>query len=92
MKFEHQYRTPLYPHREAQLEKKAARREAAKERDQSPEINKVPGGGDIMGGDDSFAAAKARYCVAQLGTQGARNLIGASVATLAMTEQKDNRN
>ena len=46
--------------REAQLEKKAARREAAKEREQSPEISKLPGGGDIMGGDDSFAAAKAR--------------------------------
>ena len=47
--------------REAQLEKKAARREAAKEREQSPDISKLPGGGDIMGGDDSFAAAKARY-------------------------------
>lgn len=46
--------------REAQLEKKAARREAAKEREQSPDISKLPGGGDIMGGDDSFAAAKAR--------------------------------
>ena len=42
-----------------------------------------------MGGDDSFAAAKARYCVAQHGT---RHLIEASVATLAMTEQKDTRN
>lgn len=47
--------------REAQLEKKAARREATKEREQSPEMNKLPGGGDIMGGDDSFAAARARY-------------------------------
>ncbi len=47
--------------REAQLEKKAASREAAKEREQSPDISKLPGGGDIMGGDDSFAAAKARY-------------------------------
>ena len=47
--------------REAQLEKKAARREAAKEREQSPDISKLPGGGDIMGGGDSFAAAKARY-------------------------------
>ena len=46
--------------REAQLEQKAARREAAKEREQSPEMSKLPGGGDIMGGDDSFAAAKAR--------------------------------
>ena len=47
--------------REAQLEKKDARREAAKEREQSPDTSKLPGGGDIMGGDDSFAAAKARY-------------------------------
>lgn len=47
-------------HREAQLEQKAARREAAKEREQSPDISKLPGGGDIMGGDDSFAAAQAR--------------------------------
>ena len=46
--------------REAQVEKRAARRDAAKEREQSPEMNKLPGGGDIMGGDDSFAAAKAR--------------------------------
>ena len=46
--------------REAQLEKKAARREATKEREQSPDMSKLPGGGDIMGGDDSFAAAKAR--------------------------------
>lgn len=46
--------------REAQLEKKAARREATKEREQSPDMSKLLGGGDIMGGDDSFAAAKAR--------------------------------
>lgn len=46
--------------REAQLEKKAARREAAREREQSPDMSKLPGGGDIMGGDDSFAAARAR--------------------------------
>ena len=46
--------------REAMIEKKAARREAAKERDASPDMNRLIGGGDVMGGDDSFAAAKAR--------------------------------
>ena len=46
--------------REAQVEQKMARREAARERDQSPELLKLPGGGDIMGGDDSFLSAKAR--------------------------------
>ena len=56
-------------YREAQLEKKAARREAAKEREQSPELNKLLGGGDIMGGDDSFAAAKARCGAAWLQKQ-----------------------
>ncbi|EIE20044.1 hypothetical protein COCSUDRAFT_48583 [Coccomyxa subellipsoidea C-169] len=46
--------------REAQIEKKMARREAARERDASPDIVKLPGGGDVMGGDDSLEAAKAR--------------------------------
>ena len=46
--------------REAQIEQRMARREAAKERDQSPELRKLPGGGDIMGGDDSFSSAKTR--------------------------------
>ena len=46
--------------REAQIEQRMARREAAKERDQSPEQLKLLGGGDIMGGDDSFSSAKAR--------------------------------
>ncbi|CAL8471137.1 g10679 [Coccomyxa elongata] len=46
--------------REAQIEKKMARREAAKERDASPDIVKLPGGGDVMGGDDSLEAARAR--------------------------------
>jgi hypothetical protein len=32
----------------------------AKERDASPEMNRMYGGGDVMGGDDSFAAAKRR--------------------------------
>ena len=54
--------------REAVIEKKAARREAGKERDASPDLVRLPGGGDVMGGDDSFAAAKARcdYCAAAL--------------------------
>ena len=47
-------------YREALIEKKAARREAARERDASPDLVKLPGGGDVMGGDDSLAAAKAR--------------------------------
>ncbi len=38
-----------------------ARREAARERDASPDIVKLPGGGDVMGGDDSLEAAKARH-------------------------------
>ena len=46
--------------REARMDQKVARREAAKEREASPEITKLPGGGDVMGGDDSLAAAKAR--------------------------------
>lgn len=43
-------------------EKRAARREEAKARDYSPDAGVVPGSsfGNIMGGDDSFAAAKAR--------------------------------
>ncbi|KAK3282310.1 hypothetical protein CYMTET_9946 [Cymbomonas tetramitiformis] len=32
----------------------------AREREASPDIGGLYGGGDIMGGDDSFAAAKAR--------------------------------
>ena len=47
--------------REAQVEKRMARREAARERDSSPVLDRLPGGGgDIMGGEDSFAAARAR--------------------------------
>ncbi len=37
-----------------------ARREAARAREDSPELMRVTGGGDVMGGGDSFAAAKAR--------------------------------
>lgn len=47
--------------REALIEKKMARREAAKAREDSPEVMRVTGGGDVMGGDDSFEAARARY-------------------------------
>eukprot|EP00854_Cymbomonas_tetramitiformis_P001721 gene1721-2382_t len=46
--------------REAMLEKKAVQRQQAREREASPDIGGLYGGGDIMGGDDSFAAAKAR--------------------------------
>lgn len=46
--------------REAVLEKKAARREEAREREFSPEMNRLIGGGDVMGGDDSFEAARQR--------------------------------
>lgn len=35
------------------------RREAARDREASPDVVKLPGGGDVMGGDDSFAAARA---------------------------------
>jgi hypothetical protein len=38
-----------------------ARREAAREREASPDLVKLPGGGDILGGDDSLEAAKARF-------------------------------
>lgn len=55
----HQYGIVL-KFREAQIEKRIARREEAKARDASPDIQRLPGGGDIFGGDDSFAAAKAR--------------------------------
>ena len=42
------------------MEQKAARREAARERETSPAMTRLPGGGDVMGGDDSFQAARAR--------------------------------
>ena len=38
----------------------ATDREEAKARDASPDRQFLPGGGDMMGGDDSFAAAKMR--------------------------------
>ena len=45
--------------REARIDQKVARREAAREA--SPEMLRLPGGGDVMGGDDSLAAARARW-------------------------------
>lgn len=47
--------------REVQIENKIARREVAKAREASPELTHLPGGGDVMGGGDSFQAARARY-------------------------------
>jgi hypothetical protein len=46
--------------REAQMEKKAVRRQEAKDRDDDGVMTTMYGGGDVMGGDDSFAAAKRR--------------------------------
>lgn len=45
------------------MDQKMARREAAKDREASPAMTRLPGGGDIMGGDDSLAAARARYAM-----------------------------
>ena len=42
------------------MEARAARRQDKRAREDSPEMVKLIGGGDVMGGDDSFAAAKAR--------------------------------
>ena len=46
--------------REALIEKRMARREDARARDASPDLAHIPGGGDMYGGDDSFAAARNR--------------------------------
>ena len=43
------------------MEARAARRQDKRAREDSPEMNKLIGGGDVMGGDDSFSAAKARH-------------------------------
>lgn len=43
------------------MEARAGRREEKRAREESPEITKLPGGGNVMGGDDSFAAARARF-------------------------------
>ena len=45
--------------REAKVEARVARREAERARDVSPDAV-VTGGGNVMGGSDSFAAALAR--------------------------------
>jgi hypothetical protein len=47
-----------------QVEARLARREEAKAREESPDLM-AAGGAHIMGGDDSFAAAKARWGVGQ---------------------------
>lgn len=47
--------------REGRIDAKMAKRETAKEREASPDVVHVPGGGNIFGGDDSFQAAKERY-------------------------------
>lgn len=46
--------------REATIEKKIAAREERRMAADSPERARLDGGGSIMGGGDSFAAAKAR--------------------------------
>ena len=46
--------------REAVAANRLARREEAKARDASPDRAFLPGGGDMMGGDDSIHAARAR--------------------------------
>ena len=46
--------------REAKVEARVARREEKRAREDSPEITRLPGGGNVMGGDDSFAAARAK--------------------------------
>lgn len=47
--------------REALVEKRIARREDARAREASPDVAVIPGGGDMYGGDDSFAAARSRW-------------------------------
>ncbi|KAF5829590.1 hypothetical protein DUNSADRAFT_15872 [Dunaliella salina] len=46
--------------REGRIEERIGRREDAKAREASPDTVRLPGGGDIYGGDDSIAAARAR--------------------------------
>ncbi|KAG1666001.1 hypothetical protein FOA52_010099 [Chlamydomonas sp. UWO 241] len=46
--------------KEKMAEARMARREETRMRDASPDRAFLPGGGNMMGGDDSFAAAKAR--------------------------------
>lgn len=53
--------------REAKGDARAARRADARDRDASPDVARVAGGGDVMGGDDSFQAARARESKRQEG-------------------------
>ena len=46
--------------KEARAAERVARRQLEKERDTSPDVATLAGGGDVMGGTDSFAAAVAR--------------------------------
>lgn len=46
--------------KEARVAERVARRALAKEREASPDVVTLAGGGDLMGGNDSFAAALAR--------------------------------
>lgn len=46
--------------RDAAIEKRQLRKEEKSTRETSPDITHLPGGGDVLGGDDSFATAKAR--------------------------------
>lgn len=58
--------------REARVEARVARREEKRAREDSPEHLRLPGGGDVLGGGDSFQAAKAR----RVGAGSARGLDG----------------
>jgi hypothetical protein len=51
--------------RDARVEAKAARRDDRRAREASPDVVRLPGGGDPMGGGDgdSFQAAQARWLV-----------------------------
>ncbi|KAL6776925.1 hypothetical protein ACKKBF_B19520 [Auxenochlorella protothecoides x Auxenochlorella symbiontica] len=51
--------------REARVEARVARREEKRAREDSPEHLRLPGGGDVLGGGDSFQAAKARLAASQ---------------------------
>jgi hypothetical protein len=46
--------------KEARTAERVARRQLEKERETSPDVATLAGGGDVMGGSDSFAAAVAR--------------------------------
>ena len=42
------------------MDQEMARREAAKDREASPEMTRLPGGGNVIGGDNSIALVRAR--------------------------------